>query len=390
MASGVRDEIGNIAAIEGLRGLAVIWVLVFHYYVVRAEAFPADPWIQVVLSSVPVTVIVSNGFLGVDLFFLITGFLLTLQWFRHAEQGLPPPAARDFYRRRALRILPAYYVQLIFIFFICIPLLRDLTFWKTDLRYYLVNLSAHVMMVHYMTPLTSTSLGINGALWTLALEAQYYVLLPLLAPLLVRGPRTGAVVLVAIAILWRWAAAYDLKPIVDAYMTMSVVWNLPESKIRQLLGTQLPAYLAHFAAGILCGYYWLRWRARTPMGWEKFAWPLVAITGLAILFSMHSANGIRLGDYTWTLIPLSMGMVMLAVVSSGGGFARPLLANAPLLFAGRISYSTYLYHLPLLLLWNKFSPPSGWASLPVYAAIVVGVGYLSWRFVEVPYLKRRG
>ncbi len=387
MSEGVREQIGFIAPIEGLRGVAVAWVVAFHYFVVRSQAFPQDPWVAAVLGSTPATVVVGNGYLGVDLFFLITGFLLTLQWFRHAQQGLPAPATREFYLRRAWRILPAYYVQLIILFLICIPLLRDLTHWKTDLAYYLVNLSAHVMMMHYLTPLTSTSVGLNGALWTLALEAQWYLLLPLLAPIFVRAPRSSAVVLLALAVAWRWLAQYGMQPLVDAYVTMSVVWSLPESKIRQLLGTQLPAYLGHFGAGMLCGFYWLQWRGRSPGSTAGPAWMAAALAALGVLYSMHAPGGVRLGDLTWVLIPLAMGVAMLALVSSGAGPARPLLANRPLQFLGRISYSVYLYHLPVLLLWNKFSPVSGWASLPLYAAIVVAVGYASWRFVEAPYLQ---
>ncbi|MDQ3026452.1 MAG: acyltransferase [Pseudomonadota bacterium] len=385
MAVGVRDEVGYIEPIEGLRGVAVLWVVAFHYVVVRTAGFPADPWLQLVAASPAAQVILRNGYLGVDLFFLITGFLLTLPWLRYAERQLPAPPAREFYRRRAHRILPAYYVQLLFLFLICIPLLRDLTYWKSDLAYYLLNFAAHVTMVHYTTPLTSSSVAINGALWTLALEAQYYLLLPLLAPLVVRAPRVTAAALLAAAVAWRWLAQYDMTPLVDFQMALSVTWSLPESKIRHLLGTQLPAYLGHFAAGILAGRAWLRWRERRPGRFESAAWLGAAAACLFVLYRMHAPGGVWLGDFNWVLIPISMGILMLALVSSGVAAARPLLANAPLKFAGRISYSIYLYHLPLLLLWNKFAPRElGWLSLPLYLGVVVAVAWASRTWVELP------
>jgi peptidoglycan/LPS O-acetylase OafA/YrhL len=61
--------------------------------------------------------------------------------------------------------------------------------------------------------------------------------------------------------------------------------------------------------------------------------------------------------------------------------AAGLLARGPLAFTGRISYSAYLWHLPVLYLWNRFTVP-GWASLPAYLAAVAALSWLSWRFVE--------
>jgi peptidoglycan/LPS O-acetylase OafA/YrhL len=390
MGSGVRDEVGNIAPIEGLRGVAVLWVVAFHYVVVRSAAFAADPWLALVASSPAAEVIVRNGYLGVDLFFLITGFLLTLPWLRHADAGLPAPAAREFYIRRAHRILPAYYVQLVFLFLVCVPLLRGLAYWKSDLAYYLVNFGAHVTMLHYTTPVTSASLSLNGALWTLALEAQYYLLLPLLAPWIVRAPWRSALAMLAVAVAWHWLARHDLAALVGLEMAIGAPWSLPEATIRHLIETQLPAYLGHFAAGILAGRAWLRWRDRAPGAAASAGWLAAAVAGLFVLYRMHAPGGVWLGDFNWVLIPLSMGTVMLALVSSGIAIARPLLANAPLAFVGRISYSVYLYHLPMLLLWNKFAPQDlGRLSLPIYLAIVLAVAWASWRYVEVPNMRRR-
>jgi peptidoglycan/LPS O-acetylase OafA/YrhL len=387
MGGGVRDEVGYIAPIEGLRGVAVLWVVMFHYVVVRAAGFPADPWIRWVDAWPATHVMVRHGYLGVDLFFLITGFLLTLPWLRHAADGRAAPPAREFYRRRAHRILPAYYVQLLFLFLICVPLLRDLTYWKTDLAYYLVNFGAHVTMLHYTTPITSASLSLNGALWTLALEAQYYLLLPLVAPLFARAPWASATAACAIAIAWRWLAQHDLAPLVDFEMAIGAAWNLPEATIRHLIGTQLPAYLAHFAVGILAGRAWLRWRTAAPGRAASAAWLAAAGAAVFVLYRMHAPGGVWLGDFNWVLIPLAMGVAMVALVSTGTAVARPLLANPPLMFVGRTSYSVYLYHLPLLLLWNRFAPPDlGWLSLPLYLALVLAVAWASWNWVERRYM----
>jgi len=386
----VRDEVGFIPAIEGLRGVAVLWVVAFHYVVLRESAFASDPWIAAVKAFDIANVVAHHGFLGVDLFFLITGFLLVLPWFRHADEGRPPPSTRDFYRRRARRILPAYYVQLAFLFLVCVPLLRAPTSLFTDFVFYAVNLVAHVTMLHYTTPITSASLTLNGALWTLALEAQYYLLLPLLAPLFVRAPSRAAAALVAVALAWHWASYNDLAPLVAFEMKIGAAWAIPEGTIRHLLATQLPAYMAHFAIGILAGRAWLRWRGKAPSRAEAIAWITAAIAALVVLYAIHRPGNQWLGEHTWVLIPVTLGVAMMALASRGIALARPLLANRPLLWVGRCSYSVYLYHLPLLLLWNRYAPRDlGVMSLPIYLAILFTVAWASYEYVERRYLRER-
>ena len=385
----IRSDFGHIAPIEGLRGVAVLWVVAFHYVVVREASFP-DPWIGLAGAISASNVLVHHGYLGVDLFFLITGFLLVLPWLREAEGGPAAPSAREFYRRRAYRILPAYYVHLLVLFFVCLPLLRTLAYWKTDLAFYLFNLSAHVTMLHYLTPLTSASLGLNGALWTLALEAQWYLLLPLVAPLFARFPWMSALALFGAAVAWRWYAWHGMEALVALQMTIGAPWSPPEAKMRHLIATQLPAYFGHFAVGMLMARAWLKRRNTETAEGSGMRIVLGALaTGLAIwiIYRMHAPGGVWLGDFNWVLIPLALGIGMAGLVLTGPGLAKPLLGNAPMQFVGRISYSIYLYHLPLLLLWNKFAPAgTGWLTLPLFLALVFAVGYASWRWVEVPYL----
>jgi len=173
-------------------------------------------------------------------------------------------------------------------------------------------------------------------------------------------------------------------------MALGAHWSLPESTIRQLVGTQLPAYLGHFAAGILAGRAWLAWRGREFSDADHWAGIVATLAAVYVLYRMHAPGGVWLGDFNWVLIPLAMGVAMFALVSARNPIARPLLTSAPVLFVGRTSYSVYLFHLPLLLLWNRFAPKDlGWLSLPLYLAIVLTVAWISWRFVELRYLRVR-
>ena len=384
MAAGVRAQFGNIAAIEGLRGVAVLWVVLFHFLVVR-EVKLSDPWIDLIRSTRPLHTIIGNGYLGVDLFFLITGFLLTLPWWRSALQGVAPPSAREFYRRRVLRIVPAYYVQLVVMFGLVLPLLMGWDYFRRDVNFVSFNIAAHLTFLHYTTPASSASMTVNGALWTLTLEAEYYLLLPLLAPLFVRAPVRSALALLAATAAWRWAALHDLASLV-ALETWISLGRASEQVVRHLLTTQLPGYLAHFAAGILLGRAWLEWHEKPASRNETVGWLAVTAASLAVLYWGYAGGNAQLGEWVWLATLITLALPVLALVSRGLPIAQPLLANPPLKFIGRISYSMYLYHLPLLLLFNRFLPSENWSSLPLYFSALTLVAWASYRLVERPFI----
>ncbi len=384
-AEDVKGEVGYIPAIEGLRGIAVLWVVLFHYVGIRSGQF-ADPLIAWVSATTAAQIIVRNGYLGVDLFFLITGFLLTLPWFKHAAEERSAPSARAFYARRARRILPAYYVQLALLFFVCVPLLNP-DLWRASRGFVLGNLGLHALFLHYMTPYSSASLVLNGALWTLQLEMQYYLLLPLIAPWFVRAPYVAGATLFATAIAWRALALHDLQPLIALYSAIGARWNLPEATLRQLAGTQLPAYLGHFALGILCGRAWLASRGTVPGRAGAAILGVVALAAPLGLYVIFSGAAPWLGEQIWVVIPLTMAATMWAAISRRPAWGQRLLSLSTLAFIGRISYSMYLYHLPVLYLFNRYSPPLGRLAFPCYFVIIVAVSTLSFYFVERPFMR---
>jgi peptidoglycan/LPS O-acetylase OafA/YrhL len=386
---GVRVEIGSIAGIEGMRGIAVGWVVLFHWLVLR-EGKHADALIDLAKSSVATELVMRSGYLGVDLFFLITGFLLVLPWLKHAADGRRAPSAREFYRRRVLRIVPAYYVQLAFLFLVVLPLVQGFAYWRKDAYVLAGNLLAHLGFLHYLTPLTSASLNLNGALWTLTLEAQYYLLLPLLAPLFARRPWATAGAMAAVALLWHERSAHGMQGLVDAYVWLGRMWSLTESSGRHFLATQFPGYLAHFAAGMLAGRAWLVLRDTPAPRARAWISSLVVVVAPVMLgASLHHGSRV-LGEFTWLLTPLLMGLALWASVSWRLGWALRALGVAPLAFLGRISYSLYLYHLPMLILFNLYLPDAPpLLAFPLYLALLLPLAWASYRYVELPFMNLR-
>ncbi len=386
-AENVRAEVGEIGPLDGLRGIAVAWVIAFHVYALRAKL--GDPWVDLMASSRFLEPVVGAGYLGVDLFFLISGFLLALPWFVHAAQGKPAPAALGFYARRVRRIVPAYYVQIVILFVVVLPLLRGPGYWRSDLYVYLYNAVAHAFFLHNTTPLTSGSMEVNGALWTLAVEAQFYILIPLLVPLFVRWTHAALAACFALAALWHIGVDSGLDGIVTAEMVLGARWGWPELIVRYLLLHQLPSYLAHFALGIVLGHAWLRWRAAQPPRVEEALVSVAAACALAVLYRFMAIDGRMLGELTWIVAPLCLAILLFRAVTTRLRFVQRLLARGPLASLGRISYSAYLYHLPLLLAWNAHARAlPAWASLPLYLAALLALSWISWRFVEQPFIKK--
>ncbi|HLX22130.1 MAG TPA: acyltransferase [Usitatibacter sp.] len=377
----VRSEVGRIAPVEGLRGIAVLWVIVFHCSVLR----PNDPWVLAIKAS-PLEPLVRNGYLGVDLFFLISGFLLAMPWFVHSDAGRDSPSMKSFYARRFWRIAPAYYVQLAFLFLVAIPALRGYDYWRHDKWVFLYNFFAHVTFLHNTTPLSSGSMAVNGALWTLSVEAQFYVLLPLVIPLFVRRPWFAFAVSIVAAQLWRIGARDGLVPLVQAELAFGSIWSWPEGVVRYLMAHQLPSYFGHFGAGILLGRMWLWWRDSLRGAWWIDA---VLAAAFVLLYYALAVDGEMLGDMSWSIHLVSLAALMFWAVMRPGKLAMNLLGRGPLASAGRISYSAYLYHLPLLLIANEYlADAPAWAVIPVYLVATFAVSWLSWKYVEQPFLRR--
>ena len=388
-AGGVRAEIGFIPAIEGLRGVAVLWVIAFHYLALREDA-PGDALVAALKSWPPLEAFARNGYLGVDLFFLITGFLLTLPWFRHADEGLPAPGWRAFHARRARRILPAYYAHLVILFFVVLPLLHP-RIWIQSTPFVTFNLGAHFAFLHYTSPLTSSSMTVNGALWTLAIEAQYYLLVPFVAPLFVKWPLRCLAASFAIAAGWRWLAWHDLDALADFYLRLGARAGVTEREVRHLMATQLPAWAFHFALGIVAGRAWMLRQGKAVSGWRQ--WPPLAVAALAAwaLHGILRGGTAFLGEMGWAAFPVVLAAGVGAIVSWRSPALERLAGARPLAWMGRVSYSAYLYHLPLLLLLNALAAAAGGVLAPLaYLTAVLAAAAASYRFVERPYLAGAG
>ena len=112
--------------------------------------------------------------------------------------------------------------------------------------------------------------------------------------------------------------------------------------------------------------------------------------GLALAFALLywtiAVDGRVACELTWTIPTLCFGLLLWWAALADR--AQKVLASTPLAFAGRVSYSAYLLHLPLLMIWNRYATAlTPWLSLPLYLAAVFALSWLSWRFIERPFLR---
>ncbi len=317
--------------LDGLRGIAILLVFVFHTWLFSWYT----PALSLFGHDVPVDVIPRTGYLGVDLFFVISGFVL---FFPHAVRAISGAGSthgpRDFAIRRAIKILPSYAIAFVFTVISLASLHQPFSLGPVFLQHAL-----------FVNDFFDDKLGYaNSVFWSLAIEAQFYVIFLAIAWLFRRRPIETAAIMVTIALVFRTTVA------AHGYVRWEPVYR------------QLPAFLDVFAAGMFGAYavVWIRAHTRETR-WLPIAATLAACTSLAwIWLLLSSANTIQYdpgGPEKWDIVNrtyVAWSFALLAVSSSLAlPFWRALLANPVFTFFSLISYNLYLWHtLVMIWLWR--------------------------------------
>lgn len=348
---GGGGRLGHVPGLDGVRGMAVLLVVVLHAGLV---IHPADGGL------------LPGGFIGVDVFFVLSGFLITsLLVAEHASAGRISFVA--FYVRRGWRLLPALAVLLVAhaVYAACVGI---------SMRTEAASVLAIVLYVSNWAQ--SYGLDVPGGLihtWTLSIEEQFYLVWPAVVVLLlgrVRSRRALLDVLVtAIAAsaavrawIWAFGAGYPA-----AYMRT-------DARADGLL------------IGAMCAFLW-RWQLLPRRGLSSAASvSLVAVLGVA-LFWDSTKPGMFYGGYT--LVSLAAGVIVIAVMH-GGWSAGAVFVARPLRAIGRVSYGLYLWQgLCLHIAARTFDDQPRVMRAIIGVALAVIATFLSWRCVECPLLRRR-
>jgi peptidoglycan/LPS O-acetylase OafA/YrhL len=328
----VREHLrSGTEVLDGLRGIAILLVFTFHTWLFSWYT----PTLSLLGHDVPVDVLPRTGYFGVDLFFVISGFVL---FFPHAIRAISGAGAthgvREFALRRIVKIVPSYAIAFVVTLFSAASLHDRVALVPTIVR--------HALFINDFFP---DDLGqANSVFWSLAIEAQFYVIFLCVAWLFRRQPLLTPALMVAIAVIYRTSVA------AHGYVRWEPVYR------------ELPAFLDVFAAGMFGAYavVWIRAHV-APARWLAPVATLAACASLAAIWLLlSSANTIQYdpgGPENWDVIDrsyLAWSFALLAVSSSLAlPFWRALLANPVLVFFSLISYNLYLWHtLVMIWLWR--------------------------------------
>ena len=321
--------------VDGLRGFAILWVLCYHtwlfsWYTPSLKAFGID---------LPVDVLPRVGYLGVELFFFVSGFCLFVPYARHAVSGVHRELPlRAFAWRRAVKIVPSYALALL----VTAPLALAYVRGPATVWFALANHAA------FLQNFFDDGLGkANSVFWSLAIEVQFYLIFPALAIAFKRAPAVTAAAMIASALAYRHAVAGCCL--------------LQEAVIRQL-----PAYLDVFACGMFAAYAVTWLHARRIHGTRSRVVCTLAAAGVAVLtFALlQTCNAVQYtpsGRETWDLLGRTGLALLFCALTIASCFAlrfwRAAIANPALVFLSLISYNVYLWHtLVLIWMWKHGVP----------------------------------
>lgn len=352
----------RLPGLDGLRAMACLMVFFVHFgqlTALKGEWGPFDlaRWL-------------ANGNVGVALFFSLSGLLLSLPFWQARQSSAPPPSTGRFYAYRAARILPAYFVCLA-------SMVVANKHWQEQDGWQ--DILMHVLMLFNFVE--AYTLSINPPFWTLAVEFQFYLLLPLLFMLLRPCGQRLAVGL----LLLLGCAAY-----------MTHLARMPADGSASAATTySLLAHLPHFLLGMVTGYLLVSRTAGTLKASRTHDALLVMVLlllGLILSTPLDDLLQIPAGRYNLPFVPLLLCLLILLVPTTR--FGRAAFESAPLRGIGTVSYGVYLYHLPVqhvtARLMKHESMPAGehWLIFGGISLIItLLVAALSYVLVERPLLR---
>lgn len=362
MNSNSSKEPEHISVLDGIRGLAIITVLIHHSLLLPTIVTKADKWIEA--ASRPL-------WIGVDLFFVLSGFLITGILSRTYNH---PHYFRNFYARRSLRIFPLYYGSL-FLFLIVFPLLT----WHGFNDYRTIQPAEKTAFwLYYINYFHQTTwpVGNLGHYWSLCVEEHFYLVWPLTLWIF-----RGRILIPAVAGIAA-TTIFRLIAINAGWWTTELGYHSSHLRMDSIL------------TGALA--FWLQNRYKQHPRFmptlQILILPMALATLAVLLFAKvrSSPTGNLIG---FPVINLTMATFLLFVLNSKPeNLLKKALGSRFLLLAGKYSYSLYIFHFPVLHLayqatgsgarpGEAFWPQAIAPNLIMFAGTAV-LSWLSWHLVE--------
>lgn len=346
----------RLSSIDILRGFAVLFVVVYHFYSILD-----------LKSSIFYSVSSIYGSLGVPLFFVISGYLIFGSIANNIQKRGIKKGMLNYFLHRIFRIVPAYYVSLFVVFILAYYFMDMLTAWSN--KFILKYLFSELTFTSYFN-YKVTGFGLNGAYWTLNIEMLWY----LLAPLFVLLFKKNMHLLILFCIGLLYFSLIDLG-------FFDKIFNLDKHQSNYLpllyfYSYQLPGQIIYFIAGI---YIY----KKTQEGLEKkdnskvkllFGTLIILIAYLLLKKFIIESFLLR------NILQLTVVVLLFKL-----WYLQQVVGLTLLKWIGEISYSLYLWHMPLLYLIKKYlliHHISSYLMWGIYLASLFLIASLSYYFVE--------
>jgi peptidoglycan/LPS O-acetylase OafA/YrhL len=322
-----------IPEMDGLRFVAITMVILFHLNGYLVAKWPLHhPGFPPQSSWLAQTALV--GFRGVDFFFVISGFILALPFAAQRLTGAPEVSLRRYYLRRLTRLEPPYFVTLLVLFLLAVWIQGKTA---SDL---LPHLGASLLYLHNL--IYAHSSPVIGVAWSLEIEVQFYLLVPLLTLLFaIRSTTYRRSLLIAIILGLNAGQSFFLR---DGRMALSIL-----------------AYLQFFLIGFLLADFFIADWKETPTA--GLSWDLVALIGWPLMIALLQSE-----QLTRWLFPFMILLVYCAAFR--GTLTRRVLSNRWITGIGGMCYSIYLIHYEVIALAGRFTARLG-AARPYWIYFVL-------------------
>ena len=367
----------RLAGLDGVRGLACLLVFIYH---LRWHTRPnVDDPLRLEVLGFRFDRVLANCDSGVAIFFVLSGLLLSLPFWRAIIAGSPAPDARKFYWRRMCRIVPAYFAVVIVVY-----LLRGGSYTLHGA----VDCLLHFTFLHTFSD--SSYYGVYPLLWTIGIEFQFYLLLPLLmAGLGWIYRRGGAALSLTALLLGTWLIDLGARSTLGALAPSIPDRALADHESAVVTGTVF-SYLKLFAFGIAGGFALLRCRLKAGVADLLAGCSLAGF--VALLVRGHEAGWRETSIVGWPLNALTLGVFVVAVASSH--YFAALFSARIIAAFGTISYGVYLWHELVQRAVFGGTLPNHFQGAALFLAggvisltVTVTIAALSWRFLEKPVLQ---
>jgi len=355
----LQSQRDHYPALDGLRGIAIIAVIIYHNFPYGNSLF---------------------GWLGVDLFFVLSGFLITRILMTSINQNPKKSFLKNFYIRRVLRIFPLYYLFL-FVFLFLFPVLGILKDEVSDYQQEKWWFIFYMQNWLFSNNLPEKSQCLNH-FWSLGVEEQYYIIWPFII-FLVRKPRNLIIILICLLIL--------------LFTSRCIFWNAHLSNFNYSTFYTFTRFDGIIIGSLVALIVQLK---------KDFLLNHTAtiVTGLAILnFIFYYLNRDNQLPYLafigYTTFASMFGILVYELTTGDNHFLKKIFSTAILRFLGKISYGLYMFHWPIFYLLRKpiFDFIESAINLPVFygslltsvitTLIAVILSVISYYLFEMQFLK---